>query len=206
MSVTRNLPLCRARMSHAGNLIKFAWTAQMAGTACANAPKRHARDKDHRPGESIAQFISANGGPSADSAERIFGELRGVVMTNVCLEQLPPRLPNVPILSGSWFRSSRSFGSSYGFCRLPQGRPMPAVTAGGRGGAWVPTGTGGFVVPCTSGEDLLLTAPRTTYCWPNTSASPLTWRKPPPDNETSWLSGVTMTSSESHISSMQLAA
>jgi hypothetical protein len=66
-------------------------------------------------------------------------------------------------------------------------------------------GTGGFVVPCTSGEDLLLTAPRATYCWPDTSVSPLTWREPPPDNETSWLSGVTMTSGESHISSMQLA-
>ena len=178
--------------------------AQMAGTACANAPKRHARDKDHRPGESIAQFISANGGPSADSAERIFGELRGVVMTNVCLEQLPPHLPNGSILSGSWFRSNRSSrpGSSQAFCKLPQGRPMPA---GGRGGAWVPMGTGGFVVPC-SGEDLLLTAPRATYCWPDTSVSPLTWREPPPDNETSWLSGVTMTSSESHISSMQHAA
>jgi hypothetical protein len=34
----------------------------------------------------------------------------------------------------------------------------------------------------------------------------LTWREPPPANETSWLSGLTMTSSESHISSMQLAA
>ena len=173
----------------------------MAGTACANAPKRRDRDKDHRPGESIAQFISANGGPGADSAERIFGELHGVVMTNVCLEQLPPHLPNGSILSGSWFRSNRSSrpGSSQAFCKLPQGRPMPA---GGRGGAWVPMGTGGFVVPC-SGEDLLLTAPRATYCWPDTSVSPLTWREPPPDNETSWLSGVTMTSSESHISSMQ---
>ena len=178
--------------------------ARMAGTACANAPKVHARDKDHRPGESLAQFISANGGPGADSAERIFGELHGVVMTNVCLEQLPPRLPNVSTLSGSWFRSNRSSrpGSSQAFCKLPRGRPIPA---GGRGGAWVPMGTGGFVVPCTSGEDLLLTAPRATYCWPDTSVSPLTWREPPPDNETSWLSGVTMTSGESHISSMQLA-
>lgn len=156
-------------------------------------------------GESIAQFISTSGGPSADSAERVFGELHGVVMTNVCLEQLPPRLPNVSVLSGSWFRLSRLSrpGSSQAFCNTPRGRLMPA---GGRGGVWVPMGAGGIVVPCTSGEDLVLTAPRATYCWPGNPASPLTWREPPPANETSWLSGLTMTSSEWHISSMQLAA
>lgn len=190
----------------------------MANAICANAPKRPARDAGHRLGESIAQFISTSGGPSADSAERVFGELHGVVMTNVCLEQLPPRLPNVSVLSGSWFRLSRSSrpGSSQAFCNTPRGRLMPAggrggvwvpmMPAGGRGGVWVPMGAGGIVVPCTSGEDLLLTAPRATYCWPGSPASPLTWREPPPANETSWLSGLTMTSSESHISSMQLAA
>ena len=177
----------------------------MADAACANAPKRPARDAGHRLGESIAHFISTSGGPSADSAERVFGELHGVVMTNVCLEQLPPRLPNVSVLSGSWFRLSRSLrpGSSQAFCNTPRGRLMPA---GGRGGVWVPLGAGGIVVPCTSGDDLLLTAPRATYCWPGNPASPLTWREPPPANETSWLSGLTMTSSEWHISSMQLAA
>ena len=177
----------------------------MANAACASAPRRPARNAGHRLGESIAQFISTSGGPSADSAERVFGELHGVVMTNVCLEQLPPRLPNVPVLSGSWFRLSRSSrsGSSHAFCNTPRGRLMPA---GGRGGVWVPMGAGGIVVPCTFGEDLLLTAPRATYCWPGNPASPLTWREPPPANETSWLSGLTMTSSEWHISSMQLAA
>ena len=80
------------------------------------------------------------------------------------------------------------------------------MPAGGRGGVWVPLGAGGIVVPCTSGDDLVFTAPRATYCWPGNSASPLTWREPPPANETSWLSGLTMTSSEWHISSMQFAA
>lgn len=177
-------------------------------TACANVPKRPARDKDRRASESIVRFISANSGPSADSAERIFVDLHGVVMTNVCLEQLPPHSPNVSTLSGSWFRSSRSSrpGSSKAFCQVgPPASRGPPLQAGGPGGAWVPMGTGGIVVPCTSGEDLLLTTPRATYCWPGNPVSPLTWREPPPDSETSWLSGVTMTSSESHISSKQLA-
>ena len=158
----------------------------------------------HGVGESIVQFVSANGGPAADSTERIFFKLHGVVMTNVCLEQLPPHPPNVCTLSGSWFRSSRSSrpGSTRAFCKRPYGHLMPA---GGPGGVWVPMGAGGMVVPTPSGEDLNLTAPRAHYCWPGNPASPLTWREPPPDNETSWLSGVTMTSSESHISSEQLA-
>jgi hypothetical protein len=110
---------------------RFLHSPRMANADCANAPKRPARDAGHRLGESIAQFISTSGGPSADSAERVFGELHGVVMTNVFLEQLPPRLPNVSVLSGSWFRLSRSSrpGSSQAFCNTPRGRLMPQLAA-----------------------------------------------------------------------------
>ena len=172
--------------------------------ACSTASKRP--EPDHRASEAaLSRFLAEQSGPKSESAEKVFVELHGMVMTNVCLDQIPPLSPDTAILRGSWFRISRAMPAnslhpqSRSFCTPPPpGQPLPHMPAAGRGGVWIPIGEGGMVVPCKMAS-LDLSGSRATYCWPGNQGKS-SWRRAPPPEETAWLGGITLTASESHVS------
>ena len=169
--------------------------------ACSTAFKRP--EPDHRASKAaLARFLAEQTGPKAESVEKVFAELHGVITTNVCLDQAAPFSTNSSILSGSWFRYSRSMSGnslrpqSDSFCESRS--PLPHMQAAGHGGVWIPVGEGGMVVPCKTAS-LDLSGPRALYCWPGNPGSS-SWRSGPPPEQTAWLEGVTLTASESHVS------
>ena len=161
--------------------------------ACSNASKWQPFDPS---ASGLAAFAEASSS-RADSVERVFSEQHAILTTSVCIER-SSHVSNTALLQGSWFKYHRAVQSSVrrnaSYCRAHTVR-RPSFETGITGGAWLPNVR--VVVPCpAAGGMLRMRSARCTYCW-----APTVW-KHAPANETTWLRGLTLVASESHISNM----